>query len=148
MFNVRSRKAVGRMVLTTLFGLAACVSGCGKKDAQSALADVSGTATVKGKPISKEGLTIIFESVDGTSNNIAIKKGGQFSGQAPVGAVSASLMVTGGVEDHGDTKSVRTTFGVDVGFVDGERAHRLTIPASGVTGLKLDFGPGEGTSNQ
>jgi hypothetical protein len=144
MFNVCSRS--GQIMLAVLVGLVSCLSGCGGGDEAlnpTKLAKVSGNATVNGEPIAKEGLSIMFESEDGSTNNVEIKQGGEFSGQAPIGEVKVTLFVIGGVDDHGDATSVTKTFGVDEGFLDGNRSHKVTIGESGTTGMKFDFGAGE-----
>jgi len=150
-------KSSAARVLSVVGLLSLLLCSCNGKNEGTPTAKVSGTATVKDKAISQGGLGMVFETDDGGTKTVNINQDGSFSGQAPIGSnkVYLELVPQEGspISDHGDTKGIAETYGIDPGFLvpldaetpEPKRFHEVEVPEEGKTDLTLDFGPGAGT---
>ena len=137
-----------------------CV-GCSSGEGDIPLAptaQVSGTVTVDGKPLTKEGLSLVFAPVTSeeqrvslsapSSASLTIHSDGTFSGEVPVGEHRVWAVVTGGNIDHYNLNAAKQTFGINPAYLETpsvensapRKFHEVTVKASGPNEYTFELG--------
>lgn len=157
-----SRASAGRLLLFSVCASLLYLAGCGGDDYEAPpTAQVTGTVTVDGKPLTKQGLTLVFNPIQtapaeeggaattGASTGfVEIQPDGTFSGEVPVGKHRVHVVVTGGGVDHFNPNAATQAFGVNPAYLENpnvensapRKFHEVTVKEGGLNEYTFEFG--------